>query len=149
MKMQGFFVSLMAFGFTVGMSTLAQAGPSATCPLVIEVNALRGGSPTVPSSGGTKNITAKARIAKGSDSNNDGSIATTLTVTNDRNGAAPSASVTLVVGKGGQGAKFGIPFEASDCPAGGIVTFTATFTGTATSNGATCVGTRDLTKTCK
>ncbi len=136
--------ALIAFGFA---GSSQAGGPNPTCELVIEINALRGGSPTV-SVGGTKNITAKARIAKGSAPS--GTTIDTLLRVEATDGsqvidAKTAFPIQLVVGKGGQGAKF--MMNITQCTTGSI-DFAAMFSGE-DSTGATCEATRTITKTCK
>jgi hypothetical protein len=135
----------------VGLAANVQAGtPPVLCDVTIEINALRGGSPTVGVPG-TKNITSKARIAKGTGPGDQTLDNTTLTI-EAFDGAtmidSKSASgITLVVGKGGQGAK--LTMDVNQCNSGSI-DFFATFTGTSSTNGSTCTQTSAaLSKTCK
>ena len=160
MKCNRVIVLLAGLALTIGLSAPAFAGPSdPTCEgagIEIEVNALRGGSPTVASNG-TKDITAKARIRKGLAAPDATLTGTTLTITSyDVDPSTGEESVydvqqsldlTLVVGKGGQGDKLtmGVP----PCDPGDTVFFTAHFEGEAP-NGAICAGLSDrLFKTCK
>jgi hypothetical protein len=131
----------------IGSAESQAGGPAPICPLSIEVNALRGGSPTVTVND-TKNITAKARIAKGTAARGT-TISTTLTidavdgleVINTRS----SSPHLLGVGKGGKGDKF--PMSIPQCKTG-FIDFVATFSGTG-ANGALCEGTRTIRKECK
>ena len=126
----------------------SQAGsPPATCELTIEINALRGGSPTVTVES-PKKITAKARIAKGTAPKGT-TIDTTLqidaidgtTVINTRS----SSPHRLVIGKGGQGNTF--PVDIPQCLSGSI-DFVAKFFGN-DANGALCEATRTINRVCK
>ena len=151
MRMQRLFVSLIGFGMVLGIASLAQAGPPPpVCSYIVEVNAVRGGSPSIK--GGSKNITAKARIQKpapgGTTQPGTSLIVDAIRVSDSANlGSNSAGGITLVVGKGGQGAKLAIPVA---CNPGDQVNFVATFTGTDTSNGATCVGVGiSKTKTCQ
>ena len=156
MHSKDFCVSLVGFGLVLGLATAAHAGaPPVTCPYAIEVNAVRGGSPSIK--GGSKNITAKARIAKGTAASGTSQPGTTATVdaicvsgacTPGANlGSASAGGITLVVGKGGQGPKLAVPVA---CSPGDVVDFVATFTGTAVSNAATCTGVGvSKSKTCQ
>ena len=125
----------------------SQAGPAPTCELVIEINALRGGSPTVTVNG-TKNITAKARILKGTAVKGT-KINTTLlvealdgsTVINSYS----SSPIRLVIGRGGTGDTF--PMQIPECNSGSI-DFVATFTEN-NAIGAPCEATRTINKICK
>ena len=130
----------------------SQAGgpdPDPPCGFIIEINALRGGSPTV-TAGSPKKITAKARIKKGTALAGT-TINTTLrieaideeeTVVNSRS----SNPNWLVIGKGGTGNTF--PMDVSPCPPGSTIRFVATFFGD-DGNGALCEATDTITKTCK
>ena len=63
MPLQRIFIYIMGVFFAIGATAPhASAGPAPDCSLKIEINALRGGSPSV-TVGETRNITAKARIA--------------------------------------------------------------------------------------
>jgi hypothetical protein len=117
------------------------------CDLVIEVNSLRAGSPTV-SVGTTRKVTAKARIAKGTAAKGT-TIDTTLQIT-AKDGlqfihSQQSESILLRVGKGGKGDT--LPMNISQCDSGSI-TFEATFFGL-DGEGDLCEGTRRITKTCE
>lgn len=135
----------------IGLAAPAFAGDTATCDATIEINALRGGSPAV-SVPDTKNITAKARILKGTGPADQTVDDTTLTIeAYDASGLVDSQTsgkvLTLVVGKGGQGDKLGMIIDRCD---GGVIDFYATFTGTDSVGGGECSATSDaLRKTCK
>jgi hypothetical protein len=136
---------LMAVGFAASQ---ASAGTGPDCDLEIEINALRGGSPTVTVNA-VKNITAKARIAKGSAP--DGTvIETTLRIdaidatTGEVTNSQFSSPITLGVGKGGKGDKLGMLVESCENPAG--VIFKATFQG---NDNSLCRASREIHKTCK
>jgi hypothetical protein len=136
----------------VGFSAPAFAGSQPTeCDLTIEINALRGGSPTVPN-GGTKDITSKARILKGSAPGDATVTDTVLTITALSGDTVVDEvqslkMLTLVVGKGGQGDK--LELEIGPCVPGEIIDFVSHFAGTGP-NGATCEATSSrLNKTCK
>jgi hypothetical protein len=124
----------------------AQAGTTPTCQFEIEVNALRGGSPTVTVNQ-SKNITAKARIRKGTALSGT-SISTTLQVEAVDGSQVihtrTTSPIVLVVGKGGNGATFAM--NIPQCVSGAIQ-FDAKFYGYDT-NGALCEGTRSISKTC-
>jgi len=131
----------------IGSAESQAGGPTPTCPLSIEVNALRGGSPTVTVNA-PKNITAKARIAKGTAPSGT-TIDTTLTI-DAVDGlkvihTRSSSPHRLEIGKGGTGDKF--PMNIPQCQTG-FIDFVATFSGNA-SNGALCEGTRTIRKECK
>jgi hypothetical protein len=135
---------LAAAGFT---ATQAFAGEgNLECDFEIEVNALRAGSPTV-TVGGTKDVTAKARITKGT-APTDTVIDTTLTVDAvdgetvvDSDSTGP---IRLGVGKGGKGGS--VTLSIPRCNSG-FIDFVATFEGVDDDNHP-CVGTRRITKTC-
>jgi hypothetical protein len=123
------------------------AGQSPSCQLEIEVKALRGGSPTA-TVGSTKDITAKARIVKGTALSGT-TIETTLRIEAiDGEEVIDSKSIApihLEVGKGGQGQK--LQMNITQCDSGSI-DFVATFFGN-DENGAACEGSGTITKTCK
>jgi len=131
----------------VGFAESQAGGPEPLCEFTIEINALRGGSPTV-ALGGTRNVTAKARILKQTAPSGT-TIDTTLrvdavdgsTVINSHS----SSPHQLVIGKGGTGDTF--PMSILECNSGSI-DFVATFFGIA-ANGAPCEATRTITKTCQ
>ncbi len=119
------------------------------CDLEIEVNALRGGSPTVVSNG-TKDITAKARIAKGSAV--DGTTIDTYlmleaissmgTTTYDSH----PTTIRLGIGKGGWGQK--VTMNVPRCQNGELVAFTAKFYGYEQDGDYCESNTARITKTC-
>jgi hypothetical protein len=127
----------------------AQAGdPPEPCQLTIEINALRGGSPTVTAGENqTRNITAKARIVKGTAPKGT-TIDTTLQIeVKDKSEVIhrqTKSPIRLVVGKGGQGAK--LLMNIPQCSSGSI-DFVATFFGN-DGNGP-CEATRTINKICK
>jgi uncharacterized repeat protein (TIGR01451 family) len=137
----------------VGFSAPVFAGVVLDCDdeLAIEISALRGGGPTV-TGGGYKDITAKARILKGSSDPADTVVDTTLDIEAFKGNvslatAASDKLLTLVVGKGGQGDKVSVGPIA--CSVGQTIDFVATFRGTSP-DGAECVAVSDrLPKTCK
>jgi hypothetical protein len=124
----------------------SQAGPVPLCTLVIEINALRGGSPTVPVNG-TKKITAKARILKGTAVKGT-TIDTTLRIDAvdglEVINSHSSSPHRLQIGKGGKGDTF--PMDIPQCNSG-YIEFVATFFGT-DDNGGSCEGTGSMRKTC-
>jgi len=137
--------ALIALGFAESQA----GGPEpAECELTIEINALRGGSPTVTANS-PKKITAKARIAKGTALAGT-TIETTLridaidegTVVNSRS----SSPHWLVIGKGGTGNT--LPMIIPPCTPGSTIRFVATFFGN-DANDALCDETREITRTCK
>ncbi len=138
---------------TATPAATATATPTAIpgCDLTIEINALRGGSPTV-AVGDTKNITAKARIARGTAVSGT-TVHTTLKI-EALDGAGSIETRTscphrLEVGKGGQGSTLGMFIPKC---VGGIIRFRATFFGNENddcSNPVCPLATREITKTCK
>jgi hypothetical protein len=136
---------LIAAGFAASQ---ASAGTKTGCDLVIEINALRGGSPTAPSNG-TKDITAKARIAKGTALEGT-TIDTQLQIDTIYNGLVTDTQTTgpirLGIGKGGQGDKLTMKVPA--CTPGDLVSFEATFFGPDPVTGDECRGTERISKTC-
>ena len=109
---------------------------------------LSGGSPSVTANT-TKNISAKARIAKGT-ATTDTTIDTTLQIDAVVGGTVvdtQSSSVRLEVGKGGQGDKLGMLIKRGDCKPRESIDFVATFFGT-DAGGDLCEATRRITKTC-
>jgi hypothetical protein len=129
------------------------ATPTGTpgCDLTVEINALRGGSPTVTVDE-SKSITVKGRIVRGT-APKDTTLHTTLQIVAiDETGTISGRTgcpVLLEVGKGGQGTKQDIPIP--QC-VGGSVLFRATFfanTNDECGNPACPVAVREITKTCK
>ena len=158
MKLQRIVSCITGVFFAVGFAA-SQAGAGSGppgCDFELEINALRGGSPTV--SVGTKNITSKARIRKGSALNNDITIDVNLVIESFVNGllllnqqsSGPIGTypIRLGVGKGGHGDKLGMVFGQTDCELGDLIEFTATFSGPDT-GGDICTISRTITKTCK
>ena len=149
MKLQRIVSCITGVFFAVGFAASqagAGSGPEG-CDFTLEFKALRGGSPTV--SVGTKNITAKALIVKGT-ARPDTTINTTLRIDAVVGGTAvdtQSSSVRLEVGKGGQGDTLGMLIERADCNPGDSIHFEARFFGTDV-NGVLCAA-RRITKTCK
>jgi hypothetical protein len=151
MKLQRMFCcitgALIAVGFVASQASAGTKPPG--CDFALEINALRGGSPTTPfGPGATKNITAKARISKGSAV--DGTtIQTQLVIETIDNGnvinTQRSFPITLGVGKGGQGDK--LTMLVPTCSSG-TVDFKATFTGAGTGD-PLCTVSDTITKTCK
>ena len=131
--------------------SVARAGPPIECDVTIEINALRGQGPTV-NVPGTRNITAKARIQKGTGPA-DQTLDNTSLMIEAFDGAtlidtqiSPNL-LTLIMGKGGQGDKLNMTVD--ECVSG-FIDFFATFTGTSSTNGGTCTLTsRPLRKECK
>ena len=151
MKLQRMFSCITGVFIAVGF-VASQAGAGTdppVCDFAIEINALRGGSPTTPFGlNATKDITAKARIAKGS------AVDGTTIVTQLRIDAVDGGTIidtklafpiTLGVGKGGQGDK--LRMDVPQCNSGSI-DFTATFKGQ-DDDGDQCIASRTITKTCK
>ena len=149
MKLQRIVSCITGVFFAVGFAA-SQAGAGTGppgCDFELAFKALRGGSPTV--SPGTKNITAKARIQKGT-APPDTTFDTTLRIDAVVGGTVvdtQSSNVRLEVGKGGQGDTLGMLIERADCNPGDSIHFDARFFETDV-NGALCA-TRRITKTCK
>jgi hypothetical protein len=151
MKLQRIFSCITGVFIAVGFAaSQANAGVEPpVCDFVIEINALRGGSPTV-SAPGTKDITAKARIAKGTAV--DGTTIDTQLRIEARDGSTGNlvgpaqfaGPIRLGVGRGGQGAKLRMPIDSCDI----TVKFTATFSGL-DDDGDQCTASRSIIKTCK
>ena len=127
-----------------------RGGPPVVCDSTIEIKALRGGSPTVGVPG-TKDITSKARLQKGTGPADQTLIDTSLII-EAFDGAVLVDSqmspdlLTLIVGRGGQGDK--LRMTINQCNSG-FIDFFATFTGTSSTNGAICSETsRMLRKNC-
>jgi hypothetical protein len=151
MKLQRMFSCIMGAFIAVGFAaSQANAGTEPpVCDFVIEINALRGGSPTV-SANSTKDITAKARISKGTAPTGT-TIDTQLRIeardgkTGNLVGQPQVAGpIRLGVGKGGQGDKLRMPISTCDL----TVEFVATFSGL-DNDGDQCTATRSIFKTCK
>ena len=130
----------------LGFAESQAGGPPPPCQLQIEINALRGGSPTV-TVGSPKKITAKARIAKGTALPGT-TIDTTLQIdVVDGSTVIKTSSSSphrLVIGKGGTGDT--LLMDIDRCLSGSIK-FIATFFGN-DGNGP-CEATRTINKTCK
>ena len=166
MRLQMFrFVMLLCCAALLPLSA-ARAGPPMECDVTIEINALRGGSPTV-NVPGTKNITAKARIQKGTGPA-DQTLDNTSLIIEARdcgllspldclldgatlvNTQISPKLLTLILGRGGQGDK--LTMTVNECVSG-FIDFFATFTGTSSTTGAICTETsvvdpRPLRKEC-
>jgi len=135
-----------AFVFRLGDQNGCDASGA---PMQIEVNALRAGGKTVRvGANQTTDVTAKARILKGS-APSDTTIVTTLAIEAvDGTGVVDmgeSPPVTLVVGKGGTSETLSL--NTTRC-VGGFITFLATFSGP-DADGDLCSGTRTLRKECR
>jgi len=158
MPLHRIFICIMGAFFAVGATApQASAGPAPDCSVKIEINSLRGGSPTV-TVGTTKTITATARIAKGSAP--DGTTIDSTLVIEAFDGTDPvpietsdPILVRLGVGKGGKGAK--VPMYISRCTPtvanpNGFIKFIATFTEIKDPPVSfPCVASRQITKACK
>jgi len=152
MKLQRTFICIAGVFFAVGFAASQAAaggddldGCSAGDALMeIEVNALRaGGKPIRTGSDESVDVTAKARILKGTAAR-DTTINTTLTI-EARDGAEligtnSTGPIRLVVGKGGKGAKLTV--DTGSCTSG-FITFVATFFGTDGDNDACEASTSD------
>ena len=148
MALQRTIICITGAFFAVGFAaSQAGAGLPLPCDFEIEINALRGGSPTVTVDE-MKDITAKARIMKGTAVSGT-TIDTKLQI--DAFDGLQLISfrsahpIQLEVGKGGQGAKFSLRIPQCDS---GSIDFVATFTGT-DANGGLCEATRSINKICK
>jgi len=117
------------------------------CDFVIDINALRGGSPTV-TVGSTKDITAKARIAKGT-ALPDTTVDTTLRIDaidgSEVIDSQFSGPIQLRVGKGGDGDK--LTMNINQCNSGSIF-FVARFS-VPDDACSYCERVRTINKTCK
>ena len=138
---------LIAVGFAASQASAGDGEP--ICDFELEINALRGGSPTTPfGPGATKDITAKARIKKGTAPEGT-TIDTQLRIdVIDGTQVVSSKSagpIRLGVGKGGQGAK--LRMSVPQCIANAII-FSARFRGL-DDDGDQCEVTRRITKECK
>jgi hypothetical protein len=116
------------------------------CDFEIEVSALRAGSPTV-TVGGTKDVTAKARIAKGTAATD--TVVDTMLVVDASDGGVVIDSETvgpirIGVGKGGKGGT--VTLSIPRCNSG-FIDFIATFSAV-DSGGDPCEGTRRIIKEC-
>ena len=150
MKLQRTFIYIAGVFFAIGFAE-SQAGvpPPPMCQLVIEVNALRAGARFIQAgSNQTRDVTAKARILKGT-ADKATVIDTTLTIEAVTGGEVISTNsqgpIRLGVGKGGKGAK--LSMAVPTCT-GGFIEFVATFFGVDAENDA-CEGTRTIRKECK
>ena len=162
MKLQSTFIYIAGVFFAVGFAAsqavagtgpeFCAAGPGATMPMEIEINALRAGGKTIVTTrNNTTKVTAKARILKGTAPSGT-TMDSTLTIQSlDGNqevigtNATAINAVTLGVGKGGKGAT--LVLDTSRC-VGGYIFFTATFFGTSFNN-QPCDGTRTIRKECQ
>jgi hypothetical protein len=151
-KCKRLIVLLASWVLLVGFATPVSAGiVLLPCGAEIEINVLRGGSPTVPS-GGTKDIVSKARILSGTAPPDATITDTTLTITaydSDNNVVDQAVSpelFTLVMGRGGQGDKLSLNIPV--CDPGEFFEFESYFAGTGP-NGTLCdMISGRLTKTC-
>ncbi len=128
----------------------ARAGPAVECDVTIQIKSIRGGGQTV-NVPGTRNITAKALIQKGTGPADQTLDDTTLIIEAFDGATLIDTQIspdllTLVIGKGGQGDKLNM--TVNECVSG-FVDFFATFTGTSSSNGSTCSASRTIRKECK
>jgi len=158
MRLQRIFICIMGVFFAASATApQASAGPEPDCSLKIEINAFRGGSPTV-TVGTSKTVTAKARIAKGSASPDTVIDAMLQIEAFDGTDPVPIETsdpipVRLGVGKGGKGAK--VPVFISGCTPtignqNGFIKFIATFTEVKDPPVLVpCVASRQITKACK
>jgi hypothetical protein len=115
----------------------------------IEVNALRAGARFIQAgSNQTRDVTAKARILKGT-AQPGTTIDMQLTIEAIDGGDVISTNstgpITLGVGKGGKGAKLSLDIPRCNS---GVIEFVATFFGV-DEEGDGCWGTRDIRKQCR
>ena len=157
MKLQRIFICIAGVFFAVGFAAsqaAAGTGP-AWCAdadgneMQLEINALRAGAKTVITGANqTTDVTAKARILKGT-ALSDTTIVTELSIQTVTGGSVISTNsqpgITLGVGKGGKGAK--LSMAVTRCTSG-FIDFVATFFGTDEYNNA-CTVTETLRKACK
>jgi hypothetical protein len=157
MKLQRTFICIAVVSFAVGFAA-SQAGAGSGYPgctdadgndMLLEINALRAGAKTVSTGPNqTTNVTAKARIVKGTAISGT-TIDTELRIEAVTGGQVISTNtqpgITLGVGKGGKGAK--LSMAVTRCTSG-FITFVATFWGVDEDNDA-CTVTRPLRKACK
>jgi hypothetical protein len=159
MKLQRTFICIAGFFFAVGFAAsqaAAGTGPDYCADadgnaMQLEINALRAGAKTVITGANqTTNVTAKARILKGTALSGT-TIATELSIEAvtppggtvlSQNSTGP---ITLGVGKGGKGAK--LSMAVTRCTSG-YIEFIATFFGTDEWNNS-CTVTETLKKLCK
>jgi hypothetical protein len=116
---------------------------------MIEVNALRAGGKTVSAGPNqTRDVTAKARIMKGTALSGT-TIDMTLTIEaldgEDVISTNSTGPITLGVGKGGNGAKLELAIPQCNS---GYIAFVVTFFGT-DEDGDGCWGRRELRKACR
>jgi hypothetical protein len=138
---------LVAVGFAA--SQAGAGGGNGLCDFEIEVNALRAGAKTVNTGPNqTTNVTAKARILKGTAASGT-TIDTQLIIETVTGGSIISTNstgpITLGVGKGGKGAK--LSMATTDC-VDGFIEFNARFEGTDTDTDF-CIGERSVRKACQ
>ena len=150
MKLQRTFIYIAGVFFAIGFAE-SQAGvpPPPMCELAIEINALRAGARFIQAgSNQTRDVTAKARIVKGT-AQPGTTIDMQLTIEaidgTDVIGTNSTGPITLGVGKSGKGAKLSL--DIPQCNSG-FIEFVATFSGTDV-DGDPCEGTRPLRKECK
>ena len=157
MKLQRTFICIASVFFAVGFAA-SQAVAGTGVPgcsdaegnlMQLEINALRAGGKTIiTGANATANVTAKARILKGTAVTGT-TIVTELTIQAVTGGnvisSASQPGITLGVGKGGKGAKLSVP--VTRCT-GGFIEFVAKFFGADADNDA-CEVTESLRKACK
>ncbi len=123
-------------------------GAGTPVDMEIEVNALRAGGKTVSAGANqSKDVSAKARIRKGTALAGTTIVTTLVIEAEDATGVMDTKTafpITLGVGKGGKGDRLNMRIPRCD---GGFVTFVATFWGTDHNNDL-CEGTRRLTLQC-
>ena len=147
MTLQRTIICITSVFIAIGIAASQASAQAQECGLTIEINALRGGSPTVTVER-MKDITAKARIMKGT-ALKETTIETELEIVAldgaDIVNRKTSFPIVLGVGKGGKGDTLALNIEKCDT---GSIEFVATFSGT-DDDGNPCEVTRSITKTCK
>jgi len=161
MKLQRTLICIASAFFAVGF-TASQAAAGGGVPgcgtfpdsegngfMELEVNALRAGAKTVVTGANqTTNVTAKARILKGT-ADKATVMDATLTIEAVTGGEVISSNsqgpIRLGVGKGGKGAK--LSMQVTKCT-GGFIEFVATFFGTDEEDDA-CEKSRTIRKACR
>ncbi len=162
MKLQRTLICIAAAFFAVGFTASQAAAGSGVpgCGLVpdgdgngfmkLEINAIRAGAKTVVTGANqTTNVTAKARIVKGT-ADGATTMDAQLTIEAVTGGTVISTNSTgpirLGVGKGGKGAK--LSMAVPECAADGFIEFVATFFGVDAEDDA-CEISRPLRKACR
>ena len=146
----GFLFGMVLCCAGLHVSDARSGSPGPECDATIVIKSIRGGGPTV-TTGGFRNVTAKALLQKGTGPTDQTLDNTTLIIEAFDAGHLVDSKMspdllTLVLGKGGQGDKLNMRIQSCDS---GFIDFVATFTGTSSTNGSICSETsRMLRKTC-